>query len=64
MEDTKKCPKCGKSYTGKPAVSRVDDSEICPECGLLEALDAAGVDEDTKAETLKLVRESLKKTKA
>lgn len=35
-----RCPKCNKMYQGHPAISRVDKSRICPDCGLLEALDA------------------------
>ena len=34
-----KCPKCGAYYIGYPALSREDDkTEICPECGIKEAL--------------------------
>lgn len=34
-----KCPKCGKYYTGYPALSREDNkTKVCPECGLKEAL--------------------------
>lgn len=37
------CPKCGKAYSGKPALSRVDNSTlICPDCGTREAFEAAG----------------------
>lgn len=60
---TKICPKCGKEYTERPAISRIDNSEICPECGALEALNAAGYSEEEKEEGMKLVRESLKKAK-
>lgn len=36
-----KCPKCGKYYTGHPALSREDNkTEICPECGIAEAISA------------------------
>ena len=36
------CPRCGKEYDDYPAVSRVDDeTEICPECGFREAIEAA-----------------------
>ncbi len=36
-----KCPKCGKYYTGYPALSRGDNkTEICPECGMIEAIEA------------------------
>lgn len=34
------CPKCGKEYSGYPAISRVDNkTEICPDCGVAEAFD-------------------------
>lgn len=33
------CPKCGHTYTERPALSRVDNkTAICPTCGTLEAL--------------------------
>lgn len=33
------CPECGRSYSAYPAISRKDNStEICPNCGLAEAL--------------------------
>lgn len=36
----KKCPKCGNTYEERPALSRRDNkTEICPTCGMLEALD-------------------------
>ena len=35
------CPKCGCQYAGKPALSRTDNkAEICPDCGMREALEA------------------------
>ena len=35
----KVCPSCGREYFGPSALSRYDNStEICPECGLFEAL--------------------------
>lgn len=38
------CPKCNKEFDEKPALSRTDNkTNICPECGLKEALDAAGL---------------------
>lgn len=37
----RKCPKCSKKYYGYPALSREDNkTEICSECGVLEALRA------------------------
>lgn len=35
------CPKCTGKYLGKPAISRVDGSNICPMCGHREALQAS-----------------------
>ena len=34
------CPKCGNAYEEHPAISRINGAEICPECGIKEALDA------------------------
>ena len=40
-----KCPECGKEYSSRPAVSRVDNETlICPQCGIRQALSAVGVD--------------------
>ena len=40
MENRRRmCPFCGRSYTEPPALSRADNTaEICPDCGMLEAL--------------------------
>ena len=35
------CPKCGKEFSERPAMSRRDKSEICPRCGNKEALEDA-----------------------
>ena len=36
------CNRCGKEYTGHPALSRKDNkTKICPECGLKEAISIA-----------------------
>lgn len=38
---TKICPLCGTEYEDYPAISRKDNkTEICPECGIKEALEA------------------------
>lgn len=38
--DTKKCPNCGRVYSGYPALSRKDNkTEICPDCGTAEAFE-------------------------
>lgn len=36
------CPRCGRRYTAPPALSRTDNkTEICPDCGVQEALEIA-----------------------
>ena len=38
---TKICPKCKNYIVGHPALSRVDNrTEICSDCGVIEALEA------------------------
>lgn len=40
-EGYKICPVCGNAYKDYPAISRKDNkTEICPECGQAEALEA------------------------
>ena len=46
INPSKLCPKCGKSYTGYSAVSRVGFGDICSRCGKVEALEAMGMDSD------------------
>ena len=37
--ELQRCPKCKKEFTEHPALSREDnETEICPECGIREAL--------------------------
>ena len=39
--EIQRCPKCRKEFTEHPAISREDnETEICPECGVREALEA------------------------
>ena len=41
VEILRTCPKCGKEYQEYPALSRIDNkTEICPECGMKEAIEA------------------------
>lgn len=54
----KKCPKCGKEYADISAVSRSKFfDEICPECGIREALTNAGIKPDKQSEILAVIRE-------
>ena len=39
--EIQRCPKCKKEFTDHPAISREDnETEICPECGATEAMQA------------------------
>ena len=54
----KTCPICGKEYEDRPAISRKDNkTEICPDCGTLEALEAIGATQETKDEVLNTIHE-------
>ena len=54
------CPKCGQSYTGRPALSREDDKTlICPDCGVREALESIGVDVIEQEEILAAIHRSM-----
>ena len=66
MKEMRKCPVCGKAYTDHPALSRKDNkTEICPSCGLNEALeayyDAIGRSRDELDEAKATIREMLAK---
>ena len=62
MTATKVCPICGKAYTGHPALSRKDDNTpICPDCGTLEALEAAGIPKEKQKKVLEIICEKLGK---
>lgn len=55
----KTCPKCGKEYQEHPAISREDNkTEICPDCGTLEALEAAGISKEAQEQILKAIHEA------
>jgi predicted RNA-binding Zn-ribbon protein involved in translation (DUF1610 family) len=43
MDKKRICPRCGKEYTGYPALSRKDnETPICSDCGMEEALESMG----------------------
>ena len=62
MSETRICPACKREYTGAPAMSRVDNQPICPECGHREALDIAVryhiISEAQEEEILNAIREA------
>lgn len=53
-----KCPKCGKEFDRLLALSREDNKTmICDDCGVIEALDAAGFPKSVTEETLKAIHD-------
>ena len=51
------CAICGKKYNGYPAGSRGDnETEICPDCGPIEALDAVGMSEEGTEKILQSIK--------
>lgn len=58
----KACPACEQKYSGYPALSRKDGkTQICPDCGIREALEAFGVDRDKIEESLVEIQRLQKK---
>ena len=53
------CPKCGNTYTGRPALSRKDNETlICPDCGTREALQSIGVDAEEQEQIIETIHRS------
>ncbi|MCH5185628.1 MAG: hypothetical protein J1F64_05820 [Oscillospiraceae bacterium] len=50
------CPKCGKTYTGRPAISREDnETPICTDCGTRDALAHIHIDKDEQDKILEII---------
>ena len=55
------CPRCGKAYYGRPALSRTDNKTlICPDCGTREALESIGVDTAEQDKILETIHRSMR----
>lgn len=64
MKEPKICPKCKETYTEPPALSRIDNTDICPDCGIREALDSIPGDKKRLKEiSTKIIGEIKKITK-
>ena len=52
------CPRCGATYTSHPALSRSDNETlICPECGIREALETIGVVGEEREAIIQTIRQ-------
>ena len=57
------CPHCGKTYYEPPALSRDDnESLICADCGVREALSSLGIDEAEQESIIATMRRYRDKT--
>lgn len=52
------CARCGQTYLGHPALSRVDNEPICPDCGTREALESIGIGRQEQDEILDTIHRS------
>ncbi len=52
------CPRCGRKYTERPALSRLDNNTlICPDCGTREALESMGISIEEQDKILGIIHE-------
>lgn len=50
------CPKCGCSFTERPALSRVDNETlICADCGCRESLDSIGISAEEQEKIISII---------
>ena len=58
MEE-RSCPKCGRTYTEYPALSRTDNKTlICPDCGIREALESMEVSKEEQEKIISIIHHS------
>lgn len=56
--ESRTCPICGKTYHEYPSLSRNDDkTEICPDCGNRQALEAVGISAEKQEEILAVIHQ-------
>ena len=56
--ESRTCPICGKTYHEYPSLSRTDDqTEICPDCGTRQDLEAVGISAEKQEEILAVIHQ-------
>ena len=56
----RKCPKCGKLFSERGVVSRLDNvTIICSDCGTREALESIGVSAEEQEKILDTIHNSV-----
>ena len=59
IREIRVCPLCGNTYAEPPALSRTDNETlICPDCGIRQALDSIGVGRDEQESILDTIHRS------
>ncbi|MDE7363469.1 MAG: hypothetical protein K2N27_01070 [Ruminococcus sp.] len=50
------CPKCGKTYIGRPAISRDDNlTPICSDCGIRESLQSLALPVEEQEKIISII---------
>lgn len=49
------CPLCGAVYVSRPAMSRKDGRDICPDCGVRESMEYLGVGPEETEKVLDVI---------
>ena len=50
------CPKCGCTYTERPALSREDNETLlCPDCGIRESLEILEISREEQEKILSII---------
>ncbi len=63
-KEQRTCPICGKNYHDHPALSRIDDkTEICPDCGTRQALEAVGIPVEKQETILEIIHLKINEVK-
>lgn len=57
FSEQRTCPKCGRTYTERPALSRYNNTIICPDCGTREALESMGISIEEQDKILGIIHE-------
>lgn len=53
------CPRCGCTYTERPALSRTDNlTAICPDCGCRESLDSIGISAEEQEKIISIIHKN------
>ena len=58
VTEARTCPKCGRTYTERPALSRHDNATlISPDCGTREALETMGISIEEQDKILGIIHD-------